>query len=210
MIPPPNSLKVPKMIPPQSVFLFSLGVTPLSPDQGCLCPNPNWHDPLHWVRTKWMKTFGSTWNQCEMCRCVNMIEYQCYIVLVMYIIFKHYIYSVHIYIYIITIYLAIHLWYTCGSDHPRNMYPHSSILCFYNMRQGLNSHYFHIIGDGHQPKSVGVQIPIIRIPTKGGMTIPNIATFDHGTHGFPNRVSKKWRSKDLGFQCAFARHQREG
>ena len=90
------------------------------------------------------------------------------------------------------------------------MYPHSSILCFYNMRQGLNSHYFHIIGDGHQPKSVGVQIPIIRIPTKGGMTIPNIATFDHGTHGFPNRVSKKWRSKDLGFQCAFARHQREG
>ena len=30
---------------------------------------------------------------------------------------------------------------------------------------------------------VGVYIPIIRIPIKGGMTIPNIATFDHGTHG---------------------------
>ena len=29
---------------------------------------------------------------------------------------------------------------------------------------------------------VGVYIPIIRIPIKGGMTIPNIATFDHGTH----------------------------
>ena len=29
---------------------------------------------------------------------------------------------------------------------------------------------------------VGVYIPIIRIPTKGGMTIPNIATFDHGTY----------------------------
>ena len=29
---------------------------------------------------------------------------------------------------------------------------------------------------------VGVYIPIIRIPNKGGMTIPNIATFDHGTH----------------------------
>ena len=26
---------------------------------------------------------------------------------------------------------------------------------------------------------VGVLIPIIRIPIKGGMTIPNIATFDH-------------------------------
>ena len=30
---------------------------------------------------------------------------------------------------------------------------------------------------------VGVYIPIIRIPIKGGMTIPNIATLDHGTHG---------------------------
>ncbi len=28
---------------------------------------------------------------------------------------------------------------------------------------------------------VGVYIPIIRIPIKGGMTIPNVATFDHGT-----------------------------
>ena len=50
-----------------------------------------------------------------------------------------------------------------------------------NMCQGLNSHYFHIIGDGHQPNSRGY-IPIIRIPIKGGMTIPNIATFDHGTY----------------------------
>ena len=31
---------------------------------------------------------------------------------------------------------------------------------------------------------VGVYIPIIRIPIKGGMTIPNIATFDHGTYVF--------------------------
>ena len=29
---------------------------------------------------------------------------------------------------------------------------------------------------------VGVYIPIIRIPIKGGMTIPDIATFDHGTY----------------------------
>ena len=45
-------------------------------------------------------------------------------------------------------------------------------------------HYFHIIGDAkNQPNSVGVYIPIIKIPIKGGMTIPNIATFDHGTYG---------------------------
>ena len=30
---------------------------------------------------------------------------------------------------------------------------------------------------------VGVYIPITRIPIKGGMTIPNIATLDHGTYG---------------------------
>ena len=30
---------------------------------------------------------------------------------------------------------------------------------------------------------VGVYIPIIRTPIKGGMTIPNIGTFDHGTYG---------------------------
>ena len=30
---------------------------------------------------------------------------------------------------------------------------------------------------------VGVYIPTIRIPIKGGMTIPTIATFDHGTFG---------------------------
>ena len=46
----------------------------------------------------------------------------------------------------------------------------------------INSHYFHIIGDGKLNPIVGVYIPIIRIPIKGGMTIPNIATFDHGTN----------------------------
>ena len=29
---------------------------------------------------------------------------------------------------------------------------------------------------------IGFYIPIMRIPIKGGMTIPNIATFDHGTY----------------------------
>ena len=33
---------------------------------------------------------------------------------------------------------------------------------------------------------VGVYIPIIRIPIKGVMTIPNIATFDRGTNGYLN------------------------
>ena len=45
----------------------------------------------------------------------------------------------------------------------------------------INSHYFHIIGDKLINPIVGVYIPIIRIPIKGGMTIPSIATFDHGT-----------------------------
>ena len=51
-----------------------------------------------------------------------------------------------------------------------------------HMCHGLNSHCFHIIGDKVINPIVGVYIPIIRIPIKGGMTIPNIATFDHGTY----------------------------
>ena len=47
---------------------------------------------------------------------------------------------------------------------------------------GLNSHYFHIIGDGKISPIVGVYIPIIRIPIKVGMTIPNIRCLDCGTH----------------------------
>ena len=39
---------------------------------------------------------------------------------------------------------------------------------------------------------VGVYIPIIRIPIKGGMTIPNIATFDHGTYNPPEGKDYKW------------------
>ena len=51
------------------------------------------------------------------------------------------------------------------------------------VRSGLNCHYFNIIGDGRVINPiVGVYIPIKRIPIKGGMTIPNIATFDHGTY----------------------------
>ncbi len=61
-----------------------------------------------------------------------------------------------------------------------------------NMCQGLNSHYVHIIGDGHQPNSRGLYtVPIARIPIKGGMTIPNIATFDHGTYDVKSTESSK-------------------
>ena len=35
---------------------------------------------------------------------------------------------------------------------------------------------------------VGVYITIKRIPVKGGMTIPNIATFDHGTYRVVNII----------------------
>ena len=41
-----------------------------------------------------------------------------------------------------------------------------------------------------QPNS-RVYIPIIRIAIKGGMTIPNIATFDHGTHVFLGGLKHK-------------------
>ena len=55
-------------------------------------------------------------------------------------------------------------------------------LTILHMCQGLNSHYFHIKGMVINP-IVGVYIPIIRIPIKGGRSpIPNIATFDHGTY----------------------------
>ncbi len=44
---------------------------------------------------------------------------------------------------------------------------------------------------------VGVYIPIIRIPIKGGMTIPNIATFDRGTYSLWFQV---WNLDRWSFQ----------
>ena len=39
---------------------------------------------------------------------------------------------------------------------------------------------------------IGFYLPIIRIPIKGWMTIPNIATFDHGTfHSHPPPIPKR-------------------
>ena len=46
----------------------------------------------------------------------------------------------------------------------------------------INSHYFHIIGDGKLNPIVGVYTPIITIPIKGEMTIPNIGSLDPGTY----------------------------
>ena len=40
---------------------------------------------------------------------------------------------------------------------------------------------------------VGIYIPMIRIPIKGWMTIPNTATFDHGTYMIHNSRSLKRR-----------------
>ncbi len=60
------------------------------------------------------------------------------------------------------------------------------------MCQGLNSHYFHIIGDKLINPIVGVYIPIIRIPIKGGMTIPNIATLLTMAHMSISAIVRAW------------------
>ena len=49
------------------------------------------------------------------------------------------------------------------------------------MCPGLNSHCFHIIGDGHQPNSRDCLYPVLGFPIKGGMTIPNIRSLDPST-----------------------------
>ena len=49
---------------------------------------------------------------------------------------------------------------------------------------------------------VGVYIPIIRIPTKGGMTILNIATFDPGSY---NIYYQTGRVSSITFPATFLR-----
>ena len=54
------------------------------------------------------------------------------------------------------------------------------------MRSGLNSHYFHIIGDDKLINPiVGVYIPIVRIPycAGGRFPIPNTTSLDPGSNG---------------------------
>ena len=51
------------------------------------------------------------------------------------------------------------------------------------MCQGLNSHYFHIIGDGHQPNSRGLGPHYQDSVIKGGRSpIPNTRSLDPSTH----------------------------
>ncbi len=54
--------------------------------------------------------------------------------------------------------------------------PFNSYMCW-----GLNFHCFPMVGMVIN-LIVGVYIPIIRIPIKGGMTIPNIRSLDCGTY----------------------------
>ena len=60
--------------------------------------------------------------------------------------------------------------------------------------QGLNSDYFHIIGDKLINPIVGVYIAIIRIPIKGGMTIPKYNEFRpwHICDWHPGRGDNPW------------------
>ncbi len=46
---------------------------------------------------------------------------------------------------------------------------------------------------------VGVYIPIIRIPIKGWMTIPNTRSLDPGSHGSQTEASKRSSSIDTYF-----------
>ena len=53
-------------------------------------------------------------------------------------------------------------------------------VCF-DQFQEFNNNLLHIIGDKLINPIVGVYIPIIRIPIKGGMTIPNTRSLDPGS-----------------------------
>ena len=52
---------------------------------------------------------------------------------------------------------------------------------------------------------IGFYIPIIRISIKGGMTIPNIATFDHGTHDHYDH----WKTPLSLWLCFWSIHSQE-
>ena len=66
-----------------------------------------------------------------------------------------------------------------------------------------------MVEDGRQPNSRGY-IPIIRIPIKGEMTVPNIGSLDPGTYvsnhlplktkveNRPQKIPKQWYESDTG------------
>ena len=70
------------------------------------------------------------------------------------------------------IHIYLDLLVRCLAKGSENMFPNGGLMVIYyvtirkkspkkqiqvlHMCQGLNSHYFHIIGDGHQPNSRGL------------------------------------------------------
>ena len=70
------------------------------------------------------------------------------------------------------------------------------------MPGSINSHYFHIIGDGHQLNSRGLYAHYKDSVIKGGMTIPNIATFDHGIY-----TVLEFKQKSLPIRRVFSKYQ---
>ena len=81
-----------------------------------------------------------------------------------------------------------------GPPVSKNRFLLSELLSFFlkYVPGSINSHYFHIIWDGHQPYSRALyNYPLQGFPLKDGMTIPNVRSLDPGTYVF--LVS--WNSK---------------
>ena len=62
----------------------------------------------------------------------------------------------------------------------------------------LSSHYFHIIGDGHQPNSRGLYTHYKDSP-EGWMTIPNTRSLDPGSYDKCRYISQIWSNIGVGF-----------
>ena len=62
-------------------------------------------------------------------------------------------------------------------------------MLLYVPGQGLNSHYFHMIGDGHQPNSRGLYTHHKDSYSRWYDHSPKNATFDHGTYAFVASIS---------------------
>ena len=59
-------------------------------------------------------------------------------------------------------------------------------------------HHVHMVGDGHQPNSRGLYTHYsIRIPIRGGMTIPCIGSLDPGTYNDIIQVSESALCKGI-------------
>ncbi len=78
----------------------------------------------------------------------------------------------------------------------------TSRACFSNVRSGLNSHYFHIIGDKLINPIVGIYILIIRIPVIKGWRspIPN----DQGVEEHPIAQNAVFPIRIRGLEIEFS------